>query len=479
LRAKFVETPPSPAPTPALPAPADSRPPTSDLDPSEERPVLEARASPHFFFGHARLQMPLRRAAVADISAADIRGADIPVCQEPQLQSEATGATAVTNSEPPKPTSVAAPESIRPTVAIAAEPIQSPATLDQPASPAASPPAQLQSATLQPAQKPNLAAQPPSRKILTSLPQRQNSDKQTSFASLKPAAVQPVTSQQASLVQERLARLGGSAAPLQTAEVFSVPRPDFFADEIAATGLQARLPQPSNSSQSGNSPQPSSSPRPSDQPKLAASPTPPLQPTAISAAAGAPDIPDSQFRLAGLQQPLPGPYSPLQPAEVLPIPVPDSPAAPRIPALDQDRPIAALTTNIAPPSGRLPTDLAADHFRGDYPPWASRGYGEVAYFWDAPALCYGPLRFEEVNLERYGYGCCPVLQPFVSAAHLTGNLLALPYNMVNRPCWECIYPLGHYRPGSPVPYRKIWPEWNPVAAAAEVGTIAGLILLIP
>ena len=75
--------------------------------------------------------------------------------------------------------------------------------------------------------------------------------------------------------------------------------------------------------------------------------------------------------------------------------------------------------------------------------------------------------------------CCHALQPFVSAAHFTGALFALPYNIVNRPPWECIAPLGHYRPGSPVPYRKIWPEWNPLAAAAEVGTIAGLILLIP
>ena len=94
------------------------------------------------------------------------------------------------------------------------------------------------------------------------------------------------------------------------------------------------------------------------------------------------------------------------------------------------------------------------------------------------ALCYGPLRFEEVNLERYGYGCCHVLQPFVSAAHFAGSLVSLPYNIVNRPCWECIAPLGHYRPGSPVPYRKIWPEWNPLAAAGECGMIAGLILLI-
>ncbi len=469
------------SPTSDLASPtSDLRPPTSALEPSFERPVLEARASPHFFFGHARLQMPLRRAPGPDILATDTRVADIPVCHEPPSQSETTGSAAVANSEPPK-TAVEAPANRpRPTLAIAAESIESPATLDK-ASTAASPPAQLQSTTLQPAPKPAFTAQP--HKILASLPQRQSTEKQASFASLKPAAVQPVAAQQAGPVQERLARLGGSAAPLQPAEVFSVPRPDFFAEEIEATGLQARLPQPSSSTQLSSTPQSGDAPRLAAVPQ-ASSQSPAPQPATISSADAVPavasrEITESQFRLAALQQPLPGPYSPLQPAEVLPIPIPDSPAAPRIPTLDQDRPIAALTTNIAPPSGRLPTDLAADHFRGDYPPWASRGYSELVYFWDAPALCYGPLRFEEVNLERYGYGCCHALQPFVSAAHFTGALFALPYNMVNRPCWECIYPLGHYRPGSPVPYRKIWPEWNPLAASAECATIAGLILLIP
>jgi hypothetical protein len=251
----------------------------------------------------------------------------------------------------------------------------------------------------------------------------------------------------------RLARLPGYPAPMQPAEVFSVPRPDFFAEEIQLTALNQQLP---------------------GAPSL-------LQPAEI-APAGPPAIPpppaEPLARLAMLQQPLPAPQMPLVPAEVLPS-TPYNPAAPRVPALDQDRPIGALTTNIMPVSGLMPQDIAAEHFQGDYPAWASSGYSQTVYFWDAPALCYGPLRFEEVNLERYGYGCCHVLQPFVSAAHFAGSLVSLPYNIVNRPCWECIAPLGHYRPGSPVPYRKIWPEWNPVAAAAECGAIAGLILLIP
>jgi hypothetical protein len=269
-------------------------------------------------------------------------------------------------------------------------------------------------------------------------------------AQLRPAAVQSVGLHRDVPRDERLARLAGPAALLQPAEVFSVPRPDFFAEEIQLAGLDPQLP----------------------------SATSLLQPAEIAPAGPFAAPSEPPVRLALLQQPLPSPQNPLQPAEVLPR-APYNPAAPRIPALDQDRPIGALTTNIMPVSGRLPQDIATEHFQGDYPPWASRGYADTVYFWDAPALCYGPLRFEEVNLERYGYGCCHVLQPFVSAAHFAGSLVSLPYNIVNRPPWECIAPLGHYRPGSPVPYRKIWPEFNPLAAAGECGVIAGLILLIP
>src|SRR5207253_5120679 len=153
-----------------------------------------------------------------------------------------------------------------------------------------------------------------------------------------------------------------------------VSRPDFFAEEIQLTGLQSRLPLPGNSFQRGNSSQPAAT----------------LQPAEIATAGPFTEAIESQVRLARLQQAVPGP-APLQPAEVLPIPTPYSPSAPRVPALGQDRPIIALTTNVAPTSGRLPQDIAVDRFRGDYPPWASRGYAENVYFWDAPALCYGPL----------------------------------------------------------------------------------------
>jgi hypothetical protein len=170
----------------------------------------------------------------------------------------------------------------------------------------------------------------------------------------------------------------------------------------------------------------------------------------------------------------------LQPTEVLPIPTPYSPTAPRVPtAIDAERPISAVTTNISDPSGRMPTDLAIDRFRGDYPAYLPRDWESSVYFWDAPSMCIGPLRYEEVNLERFGYSHCPAIQPVLSGMHFLGATMALPYSIAARPFGTCEYPLGHYRPGSPVPFRHIRPELRPWPAAAECMTIAGLILLIP
>jgi hypothetical protein len=195
--------------------------------------------------------------------------------------------------------------------------------------------------------------------------------------------------------------------------------------------------------------------------------------------AAKPVAPRDEFQLTSLQlQPgLPGPN--LQPTEVVPIPTPTNPTMSRNPYLDADRPIGSISTKVLPPTGKLPTDLAANQFRGEYPAYLPRGWEENVYFWDAPSMCIGPLRYEEVNLERYGYSHCVPLQPVMSGLHFLGSTLALPYSMTVRHPGSCVYPLGHYRPGSPAPYRHIWPEARPVAASVECLTIAGLILLIP
>ena len=157
-------------------------------------------------------------------------------------------------------------------------------------------------------------------------------------------------------------------------------------------------------------------------------------------------------------------------------------AGPPHPADDGLRPIEQLSVNIQPASGDLPDDPAAAKFTaaGQVPHVAgtNRPWPLYFYWWEAPAVCHQPLYFEQVNLERHGYSC-GIAQPIVSAAHFFGTIPALPYLMAAQPCWECVYTLGHDRPGSCAPFHLHCPPLSLRGAAAEAGVVTGLIFAIP
>jgi hypothetical protein len=71
------------------------------------------------------------------------------------------------------------------------------------------------------------------------------------------------------------------------------------------------------------------------------------------------------------------------------------------------------------------------------------------------------------------------MQPAASAAHFFGTIPLLPYCMAVDCPGECIYALGHYRPGNCNPKRYIWPPCSPRAILAEGGVWTGLVFLIP
>jgi hypothetical protein len=148
-----------------------------------------------------------------------------------------------------------------------------------------------------------------------------------------------------------------------------------------------------------------------------------------------------------------------------------------------EKPFFELGIGIDLPTGRLPTDHAAACWESVNamagPLAGSRFWTEFGYQWDSACLCHRPLYFEEINLERYGYGCHDCLQPAASAAHFFGTVPALPYLMAARCPQECVYTLGHYRPGSCPPWRHHWPPCDGLAAAAQAGVLTGLIFLIP
>lgn len=150
------------------------------------------------------------------------------------------------------------------------------------------------------------------------------------------------------------------------------------------------------------------------------------------------------------------------------------------------RPISQVSVNTALPPGALPQTM--ERQEGDPPPVImpiigdrrlEGGWGDQMFQWSATQFCHQPLYFEEVNLERYGYQCNPVLQPLVSGAHFFLTVPALPYKMTVNPPRECVYTLGYYRPGDRVPWQRNFLPWDTRAAAVQAGVAVGLVFLIP
>ena len=162
----------------------------------------------------------------------------------------------------------------------------------------------------------------------------------------------------------------------------------------------------------------------------------------------------------------------------------------------QPRPLADLSTNILLPNGLLPRDYWAERPPQPLPcsdAFATRCWATSSFNWQASCLAHNPLYFEQVNLERYGYGCsgcgrccgcndcCSTcLQSAAAAAHFFGTMPALPYLMAVDCPAECDYTLGHYRPGSCPPWRyTCCSSWSAVGGLSEAGVLTGLIFLIP
>jgi hypothetical protein len=148
----------------------------------------------------------------------------------------------------------------------------------------------------------------------------------------------------------------------------------------------------------------------------------------------------------------------------------------------QAPPLSVLTAGIDLPSGKLPTNVAArcsERISPTGDPRLMGGWGGTEHHWSATCMRHRPLYFEEINAERYGYTASYCLQPVISAARFFGTIPALPYKMVVQRPRDCIYTLGHYRPGNCAPRRWHRLPWKLTAGVVEIGFIAGMILIIP
>ena len=107
-----------------------------------------------------------------------------------------------------------------------------------------------------------------------------------------------------------------------------------------------------------------------------------------------------------------------------------------------------------------------------------RRFATTTMTWKAAGNCHKPLYFEDWNLERYGHSHGP-LDPVFSAAHFFVTLPVLPYKMGVELPWECVYPLGYYRPGNCAPWTVPAVPISCRGFALEAATVTGLVFLLP
>lgn len=111
--------------------------------------------------------------------------------------------------------------------------------------------------------------------------------------------------------------------------------------------------------------------------------------------------------------------------------------------------------------------------------FAPRRFACTTFAWKAAGYCHKPLYFEDWQLERYGHSHGMLVDPFVSAAHFFVTLPVLPYKMGVELPWECVYPLGYYRPGSCAPWTVPAVPISVRGFAVEAATVTGLVFLLP
>ena len=108
-----------------------------------------------------------------------------------------------------------------------------------------------------------------------------------------------------------------------------------------------------------------------------------------------------------------------------------------------------------------------------------RRFATTMFTWKAAGNCHKPLYFEDWQLERYGHSHGPLADPFFSAAHFFVTLPVLPYKMGVELPWECVYPLGYYRPGSCAPWTVPAVPISLRGFAVQAATVTGIVFVMP
>ncbi|MGH7171499.1 MAG: hypothetical protein ACRELG_14585 [Gemmataceae bacterium] len=93
-------------------------------------------------------------------------------------------------------------------------------------------------------------------------------------------------------------------------------------------------------------------------------------------------------------------------------------------------------------------------------------------------VCYGRLRFQQINAERYGWDL-GIVAPLVSAGRFFYDVATFPYHLAMEPCRCFEYNTGYCLPGDPVPLLLYPLEVSATGFVAEVATIVTLVACFP
>lgn len=140
--------------------------------------------------------------------------------------------------------------------------------------------------------------------------------------------------------------------------------------------------------------------------------------------------------------------------------------------------IDKLGTGVVPkPSA---TRESASH---ELPTGAARGMFHTHVYWKASLIQHYPLYFEDAMLERHGHtrcwNGCALPQSIVSGVKFFATIPLLPYHETLRHKHQCVYALGHYRPGSTAPCLRDNIPYDHRAFAVESAAAAAFFWATP
>jgi hypothetical protein len=180
--------------------------------------------------------------------------------------------------------------------------------------------------------------------------------------------------------------------------------------------------------------------------------------------------------------------------ETIPTPAP-IPRSPFKPSGDDEeiehdpftRRVIDVPLDIRPTKGDLPLDLAAGRSAGEPTidetlpgdgTWAGGEPADVYCSYTPWTICYRPLYFEDIKLERYGENV-GYLQTGLSGLRFFSSIAALPYKMTVRPPRSCQCSNGFSRCGDcPLPgYGRR--EFRLDASFVEAAAVAGVVYILP